>query len=504
MTTLGPVVVGLDVGTSAVKGAVFAPGGRLGPVVRRAVQTSIPIPGRATQDPDALRDAVFDVLATTVERVGGRVDAVALSTAMHGVVGFGRHADVATPLVTWADGRATRQIAAWQRAGDADFVHRRTGVPLHPMMPLAKLAWFATSDPATFARVSMWADLKGLVTWWLTGEVVTEFSSASGWGMMDIRTHAWDQDALDLAGVDEAALPRIAAPTTRKLLHPDVADRLGIDRSVRVVLGGADGPLANVGVGALDPGVVALSLGTSGAVRVVTDAVPDEFSTLFCYAMTDDRWVCGGAVSNGGNVVDWLGATFLSAETGPANPDAVLDLAASAPPGCDGLVMVPYLVGERAPVWDATIPGAYLGLRVEHGPAHFARAALEGVSAGLGVLVDHIAQVTDVSRIRATGGTLRHPLWRELVAAAVARPMTVVNTDEGSALGAAAMGMLALDAATDLGAARRLLVADETTEPVDVTPAAVDAARRTRHAVGSLLDGLAAVAAAMGDPPGPG
>lgn len=502
MTASGPLVLGLDVGTSAVKAAVFGPGGRVGPVERRAVQTSIPEPGRAIQDPDALRDTVLGVLAAVVARVEGRVDAVALSTAMHAVVGFGPRGTLATPLITWADDRAARQVAAWKRSADADFVHGRTGVPLHPMAPLAKLAWFATSDPATFARVALWADLKALVLWWLTGEVVTEFSSASGWGMMDIRSGAWDTDALGLAGVDETVLPAIATPTTRRALLPDVADRLGIDRAVPIVLGGADGPLANVGAGALDPGVVGLSLGTSGAVRVVVDSVPDEFADLFCYALTDERWVCGGAVSNGGNVVDWLGATFLAGRADSALADAVLDLAATAPPGCDGLVMVPYLVGERAPVWDATIPGAYLGLRAEHGPAHFARAALEGVSAGLGVVVDRIAQVTGVTRVRATGGTLRHPLWRDLIAAAVARPMAVANTDEGSALGAAAMGVLALGAATDLAAARRLLSDDETAEPVHATSATLDAARRTRYAVASLIDGLAGVAAAIGDPSG--
>ena len=159
---------------------------------------------------------------------------------------------------------------------------------------------------------------------------------------------------------------------------PDIAARVGLPSGIPVVLGAGDGPLGNVGVGALGPGVVGLSLGTSGALRMVFDHVPPAGDgSLFCYSLTEQAWVVGGAVSNGGGVTTWVasalapdwselavGTPARRATDAPRRADeAALELAASARPGSDGLVMIPYLLPERAPSWDAELPGAYLGLR---------------------------------------------------------------------------------------------------------------------------------------------
>lgn len=494
------VVVGLDVGTTAVKAVVCSAGGGVHRVVERSLAPARGSSG-ATQNAAVLRQIVTGAFAEAAASVGGRIDAVAASTAMHGLVGLDGHAEPVTPVFTWADDRALPQVAAWHANGEADFVHRRTGVPIHPMAPVAKLAWLAREDPGTWAGVVTWVDLAALVNGWLTGENVTQCSAASGWGLMDIRTLRWDPDALALAGVTESALPAVDVPTATRPLLESVAAACGVARGAVVALGLADGPAANVGVGALDSGVAGLSLGTSGAIRVVVDKVPEAAHGLFCYALTPGEWVIGGAVSNGGNIVDWLASTFLDAGSGEepsrSGRSQLMTLAGEAPPGCDGLVMVPYLVAERAPLWDATLPGAYLGVRARHGRAHFARAALEGVSAGLGATAEQIGRVAPFTEIRATGGALGHRLWRDLVAAAVPRPMAVVSTDEGSALGAAAVALVALGAADDLAGARRQLVFDETVEACDPPRVVVDAAIATRRTVRDSVGGLVAVADAF-------
>lgn len=495
-----PLVVGLDVGTSSVKAAVFGAGGRRGAVARRAIPRTSDANGRVTQDPGDVRAAVLGALETVVRAAERPPDAVAVSAAMHALVGLDAHTEPLTPLVTWADNRAADVVADWVAQGTADFVHERTGVPLHPMAPVAKLAWFAESSPSVTARVARWADLKALVAGWLTGDVVTEVSSASGWGLMDVRRGVWDGDATYLAGVDADHLPEIASPTAIRGLRRDVAARIGLPAGTPVVLGAADGPLGNVGVGATAPGVAGLSLGTSGAVRVVVDAVPPVTPGLFCYVLDEQRWVVGGAVSNGGNIVDWLADTLFDPPLGggaAARAAAVLEVAGAAPPGADGLVMVPYLVAERAPLWDPSLPGAYLGLARRHGRAHLARAALEGVSASLGVIADTIDAVAPITAVRATGGTMASPLWRELMGAALLRPMTVASVDEGSALGAAALGFAALGVVDDPVAGRRLITGPQAHDGAVVVAAELgDAARRTRERITGLTTALAPLGAA--------
>src|SRR5690606_10215993 len=201
--------------------------------------------------------------------------------------------------------------AGLRASGEALELHDLTGTPVHPMTPLTKLMWFHRHDPATADRVRWWVGLKDYVLWRLTGTLATELSSASGTALLDRRTRQWSERATSLAGITADQLPDIL-PTTASLgLSRAVATRVGLPINTPVVVGAADGPLGNLGTGALGPGVVGLSLGTSGAARMVVDAPPEHLDpSLFCYALTADAWVVGGAVSNGGVVVRWAGASL--------------------------------------------------------------------------------------------------------------------------------------------------------------------------------------------------
>jgi gluconokinase len=267
-----------------------------------------------------------------------------------------------------------------------------------------------------------------------------------------------------------------------------------------VVLGAADGPLGNLGTGAVRPGQVGLSLGTSGAARVMVTSPPPELDdALFCYALTEgDAYVVGGAVSNGGIVVRWAGSTLAPDVEGAPfqhRDAALLELAATAPAGSDGLVMLPYLLAERAPLWDPDLLGAFLGLRRSHTRAHLLRAAVEGVSLQLSTIVDQLDRIEPVTEVRVTGGAFRSTLWREVLAAALGRPITVVGQAEGSALGAAALGLVALGRAADLPAALAALTppdraADETTDPDSAMVAVYD---QTRQTIATTVAQLSAV-----------
>jgi len=214
----------------------------------------------------------------------------------------------------------------------------------------------------------------------------------------------------------------------------------------------------------------------------------DPRGGLFCYALTEDVWVVGGAVSNGGIVARW-GAEALAPDLraipdGPNVDERLLELAASAPAGSDGLVMLPYLLPERAPLWDPDVPGAYLGLRRGHTRAHLVRAAVEGVCHQLATIVDRLDEIAPVTSVRLTGGAFRAPLWRNVMAAVLARPVQALGNAEGTALGAAALGLYALGHTRRLEDAPSLLVDPRTTEggwlEADAALVETYAAARTR------------------------
>jgi gluconokinase len=209
--------------------------------------------------------------------------------------------------------------------------------------------------------------------------------------------------------------------------------------------------------------VAACSIGTSGALRLMVDRpAVDPMRRLFCYALTADRWVVGGAINNGGVVLEWA-RDALAPEL---DEEELLRVAAQAPAGCDGLVMAPYLLSERAPHWSAEPSGAYVGLRRHHGRAHLVRAALEGVCQQLNLVLESIvASGQEVHEVRATGGFARSPFWRRLLADVLGRPIGFPAHHGGSGLGAALLGMQALGEIESLDVAADLVRIEEVVEP---------------------------------------
>lgn len=442
-----PVVIGVDVGTTAVKavavavGSPTAPGGTLR-TDERTYPLREPEPGRQVQDPVALLAAVDGALAACVAGLGERaadVVGLSLATAMHALVGLDADGAPLTSIITWADARASEEAAELrQRAAE---LLERTGTAVHPLSPMVKLRWFARHEPEL--GVAHWVSLKDLLVHHLTGELVTETSTASATGLYDLRAGRWDPEAMELAGVTAELLPPVRATTDQLPLARAVP---GLAPGLPVVLGATDGPLGNLGVDAIGPGQVGVSLGTSAAARTVV-AAPTFHPSLFCYALADGAWVVGAAVSNGAVVLDWLART-----TGTDVPTLLAE-AAQVPAGADGVVVEPGLLPERPP-GDPDATGEISGLRMHHGRGHLARAAVEGVCRRVARVIDTIAEVAPVEQVLATGGALRSPLWEEVLEQVLGREVTVVEAEAGSGLGAAALGAYALGLAPSLGEAR--------------------------------------------------
>ncbi|HEX6492240.1 MAG TPA: gluconokinase, partial [Candidatus Dormibacteraeota bacterium] len=372
-----------------------------------------------------------------------------------------------TPSITWADERAGEEAERLRLTPEGRALHRRTGTPIHPMSPLAKLLWFRDHEPAVMDAAHRWMGIKELIVGELTGECVVDHSIASGMGMFGLDTLEWDPEALSLAGIDGARLPP-PVPTTTVLprLRAPIAERAGLEAATPLVVGAGDGPLANLGVGAVGPGVAACSIGTSGAVRVAVERPHvDEAGRLFCYVLTGERWVSGGAINNGGVVLRWLGEAIAPDLGAHPEPD-LLALAERAPTGSGGLLMLPQLYGERAPHWSAWARGAYLGLTHAHGREHLVRAALEGVCLQMAVVLDSVREAgAAVREVRATGGFAKSALWRQMLTDALGIEVRFPSGPEGSSRGAALLALVALGRIDGLDAAGSGVGVDEVRTP---------------------------------------
>jgi gluconokinase len=486
------LVVAIDIGTTGVKAAAVDAAAVSHAAAAREYPTQSPRPGWAVQDPDVVvgmsAAAVAEVMAK-VRAAGRRVAGVAFSGAMHSLIALGADGSPLTPSVIWADGRASAQARRLRDSGEWLALHRRTGTPVHPMSPLVKLLWFREESPDVWHRAAHWVGIKEYVLFRLTGLLAVDEATASATGLYGLAARDWDPGALDLAGLRRDQLPSLQATT-------DVVVQLGADAEAwelpagtPVVAGASDGVLANLGVGAVAPGVAACSIGTSAAIRGVVPAPRvDEQGRVFCYVLVPGRWVVGGATNNGGNVLRWLGRV-VGADL--ADPDSVLsELAATVPPGAEELLMLPYLSGERAPRWAGAPTAAFLGLTRRHTRAHLARAALEGVCLQLALVLEAMAAAgLQLTELRATGGFARSSFWRQLLADVLRTSIGFPASEQGSALGAALLGHVALGHLRSVDDAAALV---RVTEVVDPDP---DAARFYHR----LLPAFAATAEAVQD-----
>src|SRR6185436_2699211 len=344
---------GVDIGTTATKAVVFDLRGRVVAYRNVGYPLLTPTPATAEQDPDEIHRAVVAAIRDAVlsARVApDDIACVAFSAAMHSVIAVAGDGTALTRSITWADNRAARWAERIRAERDGMAIYRRTGTPIHPMSPLVKLAWLRDEQPKLFAAAARFVGIKEYVFNRLFGRWVVDHSIASATGLFNLATLDWDDGALDVAGVSREQLSALV-PTTYHLegLDRRVAAELGIDAATPFVVGANDGSLSNVGVNAIQPGEVAVTIGTSGAMRtVVEQPVTDPEGRTFCYALTDRHWVIGGPVNNGGIIFRWVRDEIAASECETAKRlgidpyDVLTRIAERVAPGSDGLIFHPY------------------------------------------------------------------------------------------------------------------------------------------------------------------
>jgi gluconokinase len=420
-------ILALDVGTSSVRARVYDERGV--PLERVEAKTRYELThghdGRAEFDADHLVEGARAALEEARREAGGGIEAVGASCFWHSLLPVDAHGRAAGPLLTWRD---TRSAPAVRRLGslvDRDAVHARTGCFLHPSYWPAKLAWMAETDPDRFRSAARFLSFADYLYLRLVGDARTTLSTASGTGLLDIHTGRWDEELLDVLGLTPDRLPQICDEP--------------IDAAERWFPALGDGACSNVGAGCLTRDRAALMIGTSGAYRTVFAAESAQPRPgLFLYRLDKARFVEGGALSDGGNLYDWLRKTLRL----PVGPDI-----AAAPPDGHGLTFLTLLGGERAPGYHAEARGAITGLSFDTTSADLLQAALEGVAYRFAEVADLMPEVGEVV---ATGHALLvDHAWIQILADVLERPITLSGVDEASVRGAAVVVLQRLGASPD-------------------------------------------------------
>ncbi|USS85581.1 gluconokinase [Fructilactobacillus myrtifloralis] len=446
-------VIGVDIGTTSTKTVLYDDTGAVKGYSNDLYNLYQDTPDMAEEDPEEIFSAMLAGVSKVVEKADlkpGELKGISYSCAMHSLICLDENYKPLTRAITWADNRAVKYADELKNNGIGMELYKKTGVPVHPMTPLTKIMWIRNERPAIYKQTRYFVGIKEYINYKLFGVLKEDYSIANATALFNIFTMDWDDQALSVAGVTRDQLPELVDTTYQlKGLNERYANMMGIDKDLPFVIGASDGPLANLGVDAIKPGVVAVTIGTSGAVRIVSDKPRiDPKARVFCYYLAKDMWVIGGPVNNGGIVFRWIRDQICLPEKVTAEEmnldayDLLTKIAASIPAGSDGLIFLPFLGGERAPIWDADARGTFFGLTRQHTRANMIRAALEGIVYNLYTVMLALAEVVgEPTKIQATGGFAHSELWRQMLADIFEQDVNIPESVEGTALGAAVLGM---------------------------------------------------------------
>ena len=448
------MIIALDIGTSSARAAVFDHQGRALPGRFQQVRyrPRLTAGGGVEHDAPRLLEAVTTCLYAVQAGPGlPDVAGVGVSTFWHGLLGFDAAGHPVTPLYMWADTRSAADATLLGDALDEDALHARTGCHLHASYWPAKLRWLMRERPEEVARVARWGSFGEYLELELFGESATSVSMASGTGLLDQEALRWDAEALAAAELDPARLfPLCDRQQGRRGLRPRWARRWPALRGAPWFPAVGDGAASNIGSDCTDPTRIALSLGTSTALRVTTTDTAPPPHGLWRYRLDRRLSLVGGALSEGGNVYAWCREILKLPE------DAVVETAlAAAAPDSHSLTVLPFVAGERAPGWRGDRRAVIAGLSLDTTAIDILAAALEAVALRVALVYDLLRpRAAPDHLIIASGGALgRSRAWTQRIADALGRPLTILGEEEAASRGAAVLALEALGLLPHLGAA---------------------------------------------------
>ncbi len=447
-------VIGCDLGSQGVKVILLTAEGKLAGGASVGYGIEYPHPTWADQPASRWTEGLCTAIRKLLQETGVSpysIRAIGLDAQVDGVVPIDAAGNALRPAIIWMDRRAVDQCNAVGEARGTEDIFRVTGLNLDPSHVAPKIRWLADREPEVYQKSAYFLLAGSYGAYYLTGELGVDASNASSTMLMDVRTKTWSSDMCASFEIEvERLAPILSSLTDMGHLRRQVADEMGLSTTTRVILGSGDEHAACLGAGVMQPGLVCDIAGTAEPVCVASATPvfdPTGLVETHCHA-DPDLWLIENPGFASGANYRWFREQFsaaelrAAAETG-ANPYELLnELAAETPPGSDGLIFLPCLMGALAPTWNAAARGTYFGFSLSHTRKHFVRALLEGSAYAVRDITDQMRNIgLQPEQIRVVGGGAQSRLWRQIKADVTGLPIALPQTTETTALGA---GMLAL------------------------------------------------------------
>ncbi|MGD0987977.1 MAG: xylulokinase [Candidatus Sulfotelmatobacter sp.] len=437
--------LGIDIGTGGTRALVIDESGK---VISSSAEEHRPFAsphiGWAEQDPADWWRACGLATRKVLTQSGicsEQIACVGFSGQMHGAVLLDSQGQVVRPALIWCDVRTQKQADELTATIGAERLRQLTCNPALPNFTLTKCLWVRENEPENWGRVRSLMLPKDYVRYRLTGERATDLADASGTLLLDVAHRRWSQEILDFVQMDSALLPALyESPEICGRVSEAGAAATGLLSGTPVVAGAGDQAAGAIGIGAVSPGAVSATIGTSGVVLAATNLPaldPEGRVHSFCHGLAN-RWLVMGVTQAAGLSLRWFRDQFGAINGHTDSYEDLTRMAAKVPAGSDGLLWAPYLMGERTPYLDATARGMLVGLTASHTRAHVVRAILEGVAFSLRDTFTIFDQIdVPVKSIRLGGGGARSALWRQIQADVYGHAVETVAVEEGAAYGAA-------------------------------------------------------------------
>ena len=433
--------IGVDTSTTATKALLIDQDGKVVGVAATTYPCETPRPLWSEQDPTLWWNATTHSIRQLLKESGIDSDEVAclgLTGQMHGLVLLDEGGKVLRPAILWNDQRTGTQCDEIRARLGKERLIQITGNDALTGFTAPKILWVKQNEPELYARARHILLPKDYVRYKLTNEFAVDRAGGSGTILFDLKTRTWSEEVLTALDIPPEWLPpTYEGPQVTGTICAEAATATGLREGTPVVAGGGDQAAQAVGVGAVQSGIIALTLGTSGVVFATTESPlvePEGRLHAFCHAVPE-RWHFMGVMLSAAGSLQWYRDTLAPNE----DFADLVNEAADVPPGCEGLLFLPYLTGERTPHPDPLARGSWVGLTVRHNRAHLTRAVLEGVAFGIKdsfTLIQN-AGLGIIEQVRISGGGAKSPLWRQIIADVLNVELVTVNTTEGAAYGAA-------------------------------------------------------------------
>jgi gluconokinase len=461
-------IITIELGTNGIRVFAYDLSGCIISSMKGHYPTFHTEPDHSEQDPEQIFITTLYVLKNMLNEFihpkKYKVASICFSASMHSVLAVDKNGNPLGNVITWADNRAKKEAQELRNSPLGKKLYEATGTPIHPMSPLVKIAWIRNRDTERFRLTSKFLSIKSYIIHQLTGEYMIDYSIASATGLLNIHTVNWEEDALQYAGI---TANKLAAPapvfTSAGKLKKAYQQSLRLPAETKILIGSSDGCLATLGDGIIKGEEKAtITIEDSGAVRVMGPTVlKDEQMRFFNYLLTDNCYVSGGPTNNGGNIFEWFTRQF-GEFTNPFDMEnsmqQLIEEAGNVPPGSDGLLFLPYLLGERAPIWNANARGAYFGLNIKHERRHFIRATIEGILYEIYSIGKTLGEQRSINSLSVNGSFGTIPFCSQLIADIFNKPVQVRQQFHSVSFGAWLLS------ATEMGIYKSL---DDAAPPVE-------------------------------------